>query len=506
MTPDKKVLYISNYVPPKDIFSKKGFLTILPFFAKLSNTQIEKKAEEISKKLNKKEKIKNKTFEALKKELINGFDFTYGGFKGLHKFPEYSKLTLVLDIYLLTKNKKFLNMLCLTLTNMAKSGMYDQVEGGFFRYSVYDDFSIPHFEKMLYTNALMIELYSKAYRYSPNPLYKKVVKETINEFYSKYFDKNTSLFYAANSADSPKEGDYFCFSAQEIKKALKHIPNKKEILKYINFDEDGNFEENKNHIYFELNSPAPKNLKRFLQNLKRIRKSHRFPFIDKKKILAWDAMMASALFHASVIDKSYLIKAKKLLNAIEKNFNKNGFYYHAFVKNKEKKANLEDMAYLARAYIDAYEFTFNKKYLNNAENLIKKSLKFKGKKWYLSDGFIATIDEKSYPSALSVLFNAVIDVSTLKNDIESYEKITEELKNYPLKAEYAYLAIAKLKIKFSEYALKTANPKPYADFLYPFYLWKKTDYNYYQICDIFSCIKRSENLGEIEDFFKKLKY
>jgi len=180
-------------------------------------------------------------------------------------------------------------MLNLTLTNMAKSGksgMYDQIEGGFFRYTVYDDFSIPHFEKMLYTNALMLNIYSLAYRYSPKPLYKKVIQETINKFYLKYFDKKNSLFYAANSADSPGEGDYFCFSKQEIFKALKNIPNKKEILKYIHFDNYGNFEKNKNHIFFELNSSTPKNLDIFLKNLKTIRKTHPFPFIDKKKILS----------------------------------------------------------------------------------------------------------------------------------------------------------------------------------------------------------------------------
>jgi uncharacterized protein YyaL (SSP411 family) len=508
MTPDKKILYISNYIPPNDIFSKKGFLTILPYFAKLNKNEINKIIAKNLKKINKKNKIINLSFNNLKKEIIKKFDFTYGGFKGLHKFPEYSKNLLLLDVYLLSKNKKFSKMLNLTLTNMAKSGMYDQIEGGFFRYSVYDDYSIPHFEKMLYTNALMVELYSKTYKYFPKKLYKKVIVETINEFYNKYFDKKTGLFYAANSADSPNEGDYFCFSKKEILGAIKNFPNKKEILEYINFDQEGNFEKNKNHIYFQLNNPKKiKNLEKFIKNLKQIRKKHKFPFIDKKKILSWNAMMASALFNASIINKKYTKKAEKLLNSIERNFKNNNEYYHSFVKKKEQKANLEDFSYLMKAYIDAYEFTFKRQYLIKALDLYKKIKKFKkNNQWYLSTNFIATIDEKSYPSALSILFNNLINIADLQNDLTLYEKILAELKEYPLTLEFANMSIAKLKTKFSQYIIKTQNPKFYLPLFYPFYLWKKTDYNYYQICNIFSCIKRSKNIGEIDKFFKTIKY
>jgi len=511
MTPVKKVLFIQNYIPPKDIYARKGFLTLLPYFAKLYKTNPKKIAlisQKIQQKIDSKikiEKVKNPLLK-IKTSLIKNFDFHYGGFKGLHKFPEYNKFKLLLDVYLLTKDKKFLKMLDLTLTNMAKSGMYDQIEGGFFRYTVYDDFSIPHFEKMLYTNALMVDIYSQTYKYSPKKIYKKIISQTIKEFYNKYYDKKTGLFYAANSADSPNEGDYFCFSKKEIFKALRNIPNKKKILKYINFDNDGNFEEDKNHIYFELNATKPKNLNLFLKNLRAIRKTHNFPFIDKKKILAWNAMMSTALFRASIVNSEYKQKAIKLLNAIYKNFHINNIWYHAFVNKKETKANLEDFAYLLRAEIVAYEYTGDIKHLKNAENLMKKSLKFKEKYWMMNNSFKATIDEKSYPSALSVLFNSLIDLSSLKNDFNTYLFVQNELKNYPLSLEYAYLAQAKLKIKYNEYVIKTSKTKPNFPIYYPFVLWKKTEYNYYQVCDIFACLKRSENFREIEEFFEKIRY
>jgi len=382
--------------------------------------------------------------------------------------------------------------------------MYDQIEGGFFRYTVYDDFSIPHFEKMLYTNALMIDIYSTTYKYTKNPLYKKVVIQTISEFDKKYRSSN-GLYFAANSADSPGEGDYFTFSKAEIYKALKNIPNKKEILEYINFEEDGNFNKDKNHIYFSL-KPAPKNIGKFLNNLKEIRKTHIYPFINKKKILSWNAMMVSGLYKASIINEKYKIKATKLLDTILKTYYKEGILYHGFVKKITKKADLEDYAYLIRALIDAYEYTGNKKYLKFAENFIKKSLKFKKDKWIMSNDFPATIEEKSYPSALSILFSDYIDFASLKNDFSLYEFVLEELKKYPLSLHYAYMAIAKLKIKYNDYIIKTKNVKIKYPIQFPFVLWKYKSYDFYQICTIYACLVNTKDFDEVKEFFEKIKY
>jgi uncharacterized protein YyaL (SSP411 family) len=510
LLPNKKIVFISTYIPKKDIFAKKGLLTILPYYAKIwreNPKKLIKLSHDIEKKLTQKYQIKkyNNPLKIIEGEIDKNFDFNYGGFKGLHKFPEYSKLMLLLDVYLLSKKEKYLKMFNLTLLNMAKSGMYDQVEGGFFRYSVYDDFSIPHFEKMLYTNALMIDLYSTAYKYTKNPLYKKVIIETINEFNKKYLSKE-GLYYAANSADSPNEGDYFTFSKQEIYQALKNIPNKKEILKYINFDEEGNFEKNKNHIYFNFDTPKPKRLEKFLDNLKNIRKTHSYPFIDKKKMLSWNAMMVSAFYKASIVDKKYITKATDLLNKILTTFYKNGILYHGYVHKITKKADLEDYAYLIRALIDAYEYTGNIKYLKNAEIFIKKSINFKKNNWILSNNFPATIEEKSYPSALSVLFNNFIDYASLTNDFDLFEFVSNELKKYPISLNYANLTIAKLKLKYNEYILKSKNVKITYPIMFPFYLWKYTEYDFYQICTIFACLLKTKDFNAVKNFFEKIKY
>jgi len=123
----------------------------------------------------------------------------------------------------------------------------------------------------------------------------------------------------------------------------------------------------------------------------------------------------------------------------------------------------------------------------------------------MSQDFPATADEKSYPSALSVLFNKFIDFSVLDNNLSLYFFTKKEL-NYHLSLQYAYLTQAILKTKYNEFAIKNIHPKPNYPIFYPFYLWKKTDYNYYQICNIFACLKRSNHFREIKTFFEKLRY
>jgi len=496
LLPNKKVIFITGYISKNDFFKHKGLISTLTYYKNLW----QKNPKYLLKNSLKPKPIKSldskNLLKTLQKELIKNYDFENGGFKGSHKFPEFNKFDLMLDIYLLTKNKKYLKMLNQTLTNIARSGMYDQVEGGFFRYSVYDDFSIPHFEKMLYTNALMIQIYSRAYKYDKNPLFKKVVIETIKEFDKRYKNKD-GLYYAASSADSPEEGDYFYFSTQEIKKALKNIPNKKEILAYINFDDDI-----KNHIYFYPNTKEPKNLNLFLKNLRKIRKTHKFPFLDKKRILSQNAMMAKALFLASEFNLKYKKEAINLLNAIYKNFYIQGVWYHSFIHKKTIKANLTDLAYLKDTLITAYEYTFNKNYLKKAKKL--NLFRFKKTKWMMNN-FPATTNEKAYPSGLSVAFNSMIDESNLENNLTLFYKVNEELKNYHISLNTAYLAKAKLKTKYLEYVIKNQNPNIYETFYYPYVLFKKTDFKNYEVCNILACKLSTNDIKQIKKFMLGLR-
>ena len=504
MLPNKKIIYISGYIPKNDIFKRKGMLTLLPYFAKLWQTNPDKLIQ-IANKYTKTSLNSYNDSNLLKyceESIYKNFNFEYGSFKDIKNFPEVNKFKLLLDEYLLTKNRKYLNMLNFTLTNIAKSGMVDLVEGGFFRHSVFYDLSTPHFEKMLYVNALMIEIYSLTYKYSPKPVYKKTAIKAIN-FLETYFKSKDGLFFAASSADSPKEGDYYTFTKEEIFKALKNIPNKKEILKYVNFDEEGNFDENKNHIYFDFKASKPKNLDKFLNNLKRIRKTHTFPFIDKKEILSWNAMMVSAYFKASVFDKKYIQKGEKLLKAIYKNLYNNGFYHYKINNKLSTKANLEDYAYLLRSLIDAYEYTLNEDYLKKAKIISQKIWKFYKKKWYFDKNIPAAFDEKSYPSAISMAINSLLDFYSLENDFVNYEHTKNILLKMPTNFEYAMLLEDKLKIRYNVFVIKNKKPDINLVIYYPFYLFKKVNINFYQICTIYSCLKTLKNSDDVAKYFKE---
>lgn len=162
------------------------------------------------------------SLKTLSESIENSYDDIYAGFGRNKKFPEASKLSLMMDLAQLTKNKEFQNNSLEMLDAMAMRGLYDHIEGGFFRYSVDAAWEIPHFEKMLYNQAELIPLYTRAYLLTKKELYKNVVKESI-AMVEKRFLKG-ELFYSASDADTHyKEGEYFIFESKEIEEALKII-------------------------------------------------------------------------------------------------------------------------------------------------------------------------------------------------------------------------------------------------------------------------------------------
>ena len=168
------------------------------------------------------------------------FDRVNGGFYKRPKFPEASKLTLLLDIYALYGDKEALHMAEFTLKKMAEGGIYDQIGGGFFRYTTDEEWHIPHFEKMLYTNGELIPVYVKLYEITKDPLYRKVVIETIAQMEKNFMQEG--LYLSASDADSGgEEGGYFIFNYEEVKEALLKKGMKsqdvEETLAYLGIEE-----------------------------------------------------------------------------------------------------------------------------------------------------------------------------------------------------------------------------------------------------------------------------
>jgi uncharacterized protein YyaL (SSP411 family) len=516
MTPDKKVFYTATYIPPHYSQYGPGLKEILKAIANDWNKNpqkileiadnFEKYYRENENRPLPAEKIDKSLIEKIINEAKNEFDFKNGGIKGAPKFPMESTLDLLIDVYKITKDKEILDILNLTLTKMAKGGIFDQVEGGFFRYSVDGKWEIPHFEKMLYNNANLPYVYLRMYKITKNHLYKEVAFKSIDEMLKRYYENG--LFFSASDADSSGgEGKYFVYDFDEVDKSFSEFENKKELMEYFGIKKYGNFN-GLNHIV--INGERPKNYEEALKKLKELRKIKEFPFIDTKKITSWNAMMIKTLFVAGEFDKKYLKTAKnsldKLINVMYQNK-----LYHSFNKDEKNKKPglLEDYAFLISALISAYEYTYDEKYLNFANKFAKEVFKFRNNEWYMDENkkIKADFSDSSYSSALSVLANDFLDLATINYDLnlsnkakEIIKKGSSYIKNYPL--FYATLTKAALKDILGEFVITSKEPLYKEEFSYPYVLWKKGEG--YEICTFEKCIKKSDNLEEIKQILNNL--
>ena len=530
LTPKKEIFYIATYLPPSDKYSLKGLDKLLPQIAHIYYND-HKRAEKIinankkllSKKQNEPKPLKNSLVEEFLKRMGKRYDKIYKGFDLRPRYPLSSHLNLLFEIWLLTGNKRASEMFFEPLTAMAKGGIYDQIEGGFFRYSSHPDWIIPHFEKMLYTQAELIPLYAKAFLFTGNPLYKKVALQTTEESI-KIFMQEEGLFYSATDADSEgKEGGYFIYTFKEIKNALskegfseKEI---EEIARYLDINEIGNFKgaysnpQTNTGFYKE-----PEKLKKALKVLQEIRKKRKFPFIDKKIITSWNAMMIKALFQVSLLDEKYKKRAIESLNGLIKKMYVKGELYHQYVKPHKisVKGVLEDYAFLIDALIEAYETVYDKRYLNLAKKLSEEAIrKFydpKKRVWYLDNSDVkaeVVYQDRHYTAPLARFFNDLISIANLNYDRKLLYKTktfienekNEILKNLDSSPE-ALKAL--IRMKYKDVILKSnaknliKYKKEINTIRYPFILTKTQDIERFSACTIDSCFAYEESLEKIK--------
>ena len=439
MTAQKEVFFMGTYIPKEEAYGSEGLLHLLPSFVALS-----KEKQAISKAIEKhKKQIETKTFHLPQStKLINTtmlalskqFDVNNGGFARRPKFPEASKIALLLDIYALNGNEKALYMAEQTLQKMARGGIYDQIYGGFFRYTVDEAWQIPHFEKMLYTNAELIGVYAKAYALTGEKLYKKVVEESIAQM-EKHYAQDGVHFSASDADSGGEEGGYFIYAYAVIKNALTKrgwkVKEIEDTLAYLGIEEDGNIdgELSQPHITSEAVPPRVEELKAYLR---KISSKRSFPFVDKKINTAWNAMMIKALFEASKIDKSYLVLAQKSMDALLVLMRPKEILYHQTLIGKvpTQKALLEDYAFLVDALIAGYERSYDERYLQLAHTLTEEAISkfYRDKHWYLSDddiGTYADFDDRYYTSALSVMLDDLLRVGAL-TEMLTYNSLVKE--------------------------------------------------------------------------------
>lgn len=316
-------------------------------------------------------------------------DLENGGFKGAPKFPMSNSWQFLLQYYELTQEDFAAKATLKTLDEMALGGIYDQIGGGFSRYAVDDKWFAPHFEKMLYDNALLLSLYANAYKLFPEPHYKKVIADTI-AFVKRELQHPEAGFYSALDADSEgEEGKYYVWRYKELSQLL----SEKELALvegYYNCSERGNWESPKNILFAEqtpqdyakAKNLAIESFERELEDLKEKLHAHRQkrvrPALDDKIITSWNAMMISGLTEAYKAQqiREYLELAESTTEFLLKTrFIKSEKLLRTHKNGKSITGFLEDYAFLMEALINLYQVTFKIEYVNKARQLAELCFK-----------------------------------------------------------------------------------------------------------------------------------
>lgn len=392
LTPELEPYYGGTYFPPEDRYGRASWQKILNMTSDFYHNQkeslnknltlINEAFERNMAKSQKHDLPKIDTIDNAVRSLSTIFDPKYGGLGGTPKFPAVQPLLFFLHYFKRTGKQDYLDMVTQSLIKMAEGGIYDQLGGGFARYSVDKKWLVPHFEKMLYDNAQLVPLYLDAYVITKNKFFLKIVTETL-DFVDRELRSPEGGFYASLDADSEGvEGKFYIWDKSEIDELLGE--KSPVFCDYFDVTEAGNFEgKNILHIQTDLKSTAYRYKKsesdviKLLEECRKIllqRRSGRVrPGLDDKQITSWNALMLSAYA------KSYqVIRKEKYKRIIEKNIEfiktnlyKNKKLYRTFTKGKSQHEGcLDDYAFLIQALIDAYEALFKPEYLEWAKELL----------------------------------------------------------------------------------------------------------------------------------------
>jgi len=353
--------------------------------------EIIKQSHIISKSLKlRKSSVLNQNLELMLKNIISNLDEEKGGYKGSPKFPIFNIYDVLLFFFNKTKNLEYIKPVKLILKQLCSQGIYDHVEGGISRYTVDEDWLIPHFEKMLYDNAQFVLLLSKFLRVEKNENFEKKIVQTIDFINKNFTVLENKLLGSAYDADSDgEEGKYYVFSYEELKKI-------KDIDKYFEVKQEGNWE---NKIILREIKPPPKLV---IFELKKLREEKTKPFFDNKIQLDLNCLWVSALIHAAQVlpNNDYLKIAETYYENLEKVFFNKEKLQHTILK---PEVFLEDYAYCIAMLLDLYEHTLKPNYLFKAKELCKKTIEF----FYIKK---QSIFQKNIV-AINDLFHEPIDIS-----------------------------------------------------------------------------------------------
>jgi len=394
--PNKKPFYSGTYFPKEDSQYMDGLITLLNKIIsawKDSKDKILESSDEIVKALHnmtdfgearadtpKKTYDKNEFSKESFYTLKSSFDSKYGGFGSKPKFPTPHNLWFLLEYYKTNNDRDALNMVETTLDAMYSGGIYDHIGFGFSRYSTDRLWLVPHFEKMLYDNALLAILYSKAYETTKKEKYKSVANEIFTYLLRDMQDEKDG-FYSAEDADSEGvEGKFYVWSLDEIYQVLGKEDGEK-FASYFNITEKGNFEgfNIPNLIYKELPEDTSF-INSCKQKLFHYRDKRIHPYKDNKILTSWNglAIAAFALGGRLLNNNEYTFAAESALEFIYKYlFTEDGKLLARYREGESKLFGyVDDYAFLTWALLELYESTNQESFLQRAINLTSDLIKF----------------------------------------------------------------------------------------------------------------------------------
>lgn len=527
MTAQKEPFFSGSYIPKYPGYGSMGLLDILKEITKYDYEKLSKNGKKILNLLKRSEEnpplaqsIKQINVQKIVNQFSSIYDTKYKGFSNEPKFPKFSSITFLLQLYEMSSNKQALKMAIEPLKAMANGGIFDQIEGGFYRYSVDKQWKIPHFEKMLYTNAEALQSYYLAYKLTKDKTFLEIIDKTIMQIDKRFQENN--LYKSASNADSKnydgdmEEGFYFMFDYAETEEFLsQNNLSKKEIqdlLLYLGIEKDGTFDGDLSNPHIQ-NKNKPKNLDKGLSLLLQLRAKKEYPFIDAKINTAWNALYIKGKLKASKINTKYKQSALQSLDALVERMYKNNILYHQTIEGKKpnQKGILEDYSFLASALFEAYEITLDENYYTLFEKIILKSLEifYKDGRWIESnDDFItyASIEDRGYASALGVHLQNILLYATIEGNQnlqnvvkKSMQYFAQDINTYPAYSPNATLTSMLFKMEPVIIKSTKENLQKIDDnqFLYPFVYKKVYDSKIYLACKLNTCFSYSKEKQQV---------
>ncbi|HEX5646799.1 MAG TPA: aldo/keto reductase [Nitrospira sp.] len=393
LTPDQEPFFAGTYFPPEDRWGRPGFGSLLKKISdvwKNNRAGIQAQAQDMTKQLKGAGRIASPmsvSDTALDEAVVqfkDDFDKTHGGFGTAPKFPPAAGLSLLLRCYRRSGDAQTLTMVTKTLDMMAAGGIYDHIGGGFARYSTDARWLVPHFEKMLYDNALLARVYVEAYQVTKKPLYRHVAGEVL-EYVIREMTGAEGGFYSATDADSEGvEGKFFVWTPADVRAALKNDEEARRFCELYDITETGNWEHTNipnrlqpiEDVARRLDLTADELLEsaaRAKPILYRARQERIPPGLDDKVITSWNGMMLSAMAEAARVfgEDRYLSQAQRTADfLLTVHTRPDGRLLRTSRAGRAHlNAYLEDYAYLAEGLLDVYEAGSDERYLRAAEQL-----------------------------------------------------------------------------------------------------------------------------------------